>query len=147
MQSESTVTVEWADESDVETDYRAWWRESGEPTWTHIESGLGANTSTFTITGTSPGTNYEVTVVASNLQGTSLNNPVAPFSTPGGSQTPQSLVSDFNGDGTVGFPDFLLFAGAFGSSATDDGWDVRFDLDGDGSVGFGDFLVFVTHFG
>ena len=51
------------------------------------------------------------------------------------------LAGDFNGDGSVGFTDFLMFAGAFG------GTNPTFDLDGDGSVGFTDFLAFAAQFG
>ena len=54
---------------------------------------------------------------------------------------------DFDGDGTVGFSDFLAFASAFGSQQGDATFDARFDLDGDGSVGFGDFLAFAADFG
>ncbi len=54
---------------------------------------------------------------------------------------------DFDGDGTVGFPDFLAFAGSFGSSRGDARYDPRFDLDGDGSVAFSDFLIFAGAFG
>ncbi len=55
--------------------------------------------------------------------------------------------SDFDGDGTVGFTDFLLFAGVFGLSQDDAGYHARFDLDGDGTIGFGDFLIFASAFG
>ena len=61
--------------------------------------------------------------------------------------TPQFLMSDFDGDGAVGFPDFLLFVAQFGLSQNDKGYDARFDLDGDGAIGFNDFLVFANHFG
>ena len=54
---------------------------------------------------------------------------------------------DFNGDGTVGFADFIAFAEAFGSASTDEDFDPRFDLDGDGTVGFGDFVIFAKSFG
>ncbi len=54
---------------------------------------------------------------------------------------------DFDGDGTVGFSDFLAFAGAFGSQQGDGTYDTRFDLDGDGAIGFGDFLAFAADFG
>ncbi len=54
---------------------------------------------------------------------------------------------DFDGDGTVGFPDFLAFAGNFGSSRGDARYEARFDLDGDGSVAFADFLIFAGAFG
>ena len=48
---------------------------------------------------------------------------------------------DFDLDGEVGFPDFFLFAEAFGGS------DPRFDLDGSGEVDLADFLLFAEHFG
>ena len=51
------------------------------------------------------------------------------------------LMGDFDGNGSVGFTDFLMFAQAFG------GTDSRFDLDGNGSVGFTDFLMFAGQFG
>ena len=54
---------------------------------------------------------------------------------------------DFDGDGTVGFGDFLLFAAAFGQSQGDAGYDARYDLDEDGVIGFGDFLIFAGAFG
>ena len=52
-----------------------------------------------------------------------------------------SLGADFDGDGVVGFPDFLLFAEAYGSN------NVRFDLNDDGQVDFNDFLLFAGDFG
>ena len=54
-----------------------------------------------------------------------------------------SARADFNDDGQVGFPDFLLFVAAFGAENPDP----RFDLDDDGKVGFSDFLVFAGVFG
>ena len=54
---------------------------------------------------------------------------------------------DFDGDGTVGFPDFLLFVEQFGLSREDEAYQVRFDLDGDGMIGFSDFLIFANAFG
>ncbi|MDE2888034.1 MAG: choice-of-anchor D domain-containing protein [Gemmatimonadota bacterium] len=57
------------------------------------------------------------------------------------------LPADFDGDGTVGFSDFLRFAGAFGSGRGDAGYDARYDLDGNGSVGFSDFVIFAGAFG
>ena len=53
----------------------------------------------------------------------------------------ESSPADFDGDGSVGFTDFLLFAIAFDST------DTKCDLDGDGSVGFSDFLLFALEFG
>lgn len=62
-------------------------------------------------------------------------------------ETPVVLSADFDGNGTVGFSDFLALAQAFGSRAGTTGWDVRFDLNGDGEVGFGDFLILAAQFG
>ena len=62
--------------------------------------------------------------------------------------TPTSAPTpDFDGDGTVGVSDFLLFVEQFGYSQNDKGYEVRFDLDGDGVIGIGDFLIFVDSFG
>ena len=58
-----------------------------------------------------------------------------------------SPTADFDGDGTVGIGDFLLFATRFGLSRGDAGYDARFDLDGDGTIGISDFLLFVDAFG
>ncbi len=55
--------------------------------------------------------------------------------------------ADFDANGSVGFGDFVLFAGAFGLSDTDSGFDVRFDLDGDFRINFSDFLLFAGVFG
>ena len=48
---------------------------------------------------------------------------------------------DFDGDGEVGFGDFVLFARAFGGS------DLRFDLNASGAVDFADFILFAGYFG
>ena len=55
--------------------------------------------------------------------------------------------ADFDGDGTVGFSDFLQFAAQFGLSQGDEEYDPRFDLDGNGAIGFSDFLIFAGAFG
>lgn len=55
--------------------------------------------------------------------------------------------ADFNGDGEVGFADFILFAAKFGTRVGDPGFDSQFDLDNDGSVGFPDFITFAGKFG
>ena len=60
------------------------------------------------------------------------------------SETPNP---DFNGDGAVGFADFIQFAANFGQSQGDAEYDSRYDLDGDGEVGFSDFLIFARDFG
>lgn len=51
------------------------------------------------------------------------------------------VTPDFNGDGEVGFDDFFMFAGVFGTRNPD------FDLTGDGFVGFDDFFAFAAEFG
>jgi sugar lactone lactonase YvrE len=50
------------------------------------------------------------------------------------------LSADFDGDGEVGFADFLNFAQAFGTT------NATYDLDGDGVVGFGDFIILAAQF-
>ena len=60
---------------------------------------------------------------------------------------PSIANPDFDGDGTVGFGDFVQFAAQFGLSQDDDGFDARFDLDSNGAIGFSDFLIFAGAFG
>ena len=57
------------------------------------------------------------------------------------------VAFDFDGDGMVGFSDFLAFAAHFGRSSSDPDFDERFDFDADGMVGFSDFLAFAAAFG
>ena len=64
-----------------------------------------------------------------------------------GATAPPAPNSDFDGDGTVGIGDFLLFVAQFGLRQGDAGYDARFDLDGDGIIGISDFLLFVNDFG
>ena len=59
----------------------------------------------------------------------------------------KSPTADFDGNGTVGISDFLLFAVQFGLSQGDAGYDPRFDLDGNGTIGVSDFLIFGNAFG
>ena len=56
-------------------------------------------------------------------------------------------LPDFDGDGRVGFSDFLIFAENFGTQQGDGQYDARTDLDSDGAVGFSDFLIFAEAFG
>ena len=67
--------------------------------------------------------------------------------TPGTQNLRTGKTSDFDGDGSVAFQDFLQFAQHFGSRDGDGGFDSRFDLDDDGDVGFSDFLRFAQDFG
>ena len=54
---------------------------------------------------------------------------------------------DFDGNGLVGFSDFVVFAGAFGARKGDGKYEAVYDLNGDGSIGFDDFVIFATSFG
>ncbi len=54
---------------------------------------------------------------------------------------------DFNNDGRVDFSDFAQFAGGFGKSQGNPGFNPVLDMDNDGSVAFGDFIQFAQVFG
>jgi hypothetical protein len=54
---------------------------------------------------------------------------------------------DFDGDGAVGFTDFIIFATGFGAASGDQSYNPLLDLDSNGDVGFSDFLVFALSFG
>ncbi len=56
-------------------------------------------------------------------------------------------IPDFDGDGTIGFGDFVKFAAKFGLAQVDDGYDALYDLNGDGEIGFSDFVLFAQNFG
>ena len=58
-----------------------------------------------------------------------------------------SSLPDFDGDGTIGFGDFVLFAGVFGSIQGDEKFEAGYDLNADGEIGFGDFVIFARNFG
>ena len=59
----------------------------------------------------------------------------------------QSRAPDWDGDGEVGFGDFVKLAAKYGGRQGQAGYDPRFDLDSDGAVGFSDFLIFAGAFG
>ena len=54
---------------------------------------------------------------------------------------------DFDEDGVVDIPDFLIFVDRFGSSRGDETFEAKYDLDGNGVVGIPDFLIFMDNFG
>ncbi len=54
---------------------------------------------------------------------------------------------DFDGDGHVGFTDFVLFASRFGSTHGDGTYEAKYDLDVDHAIGFSDFVIFTRDFG
>ena len=58
-----------------------------------------------------------------------------------------ATIPDFDGDGTIGFGDFVKFAAKFGLRQGDEGYDAQYDLNGDGEIGFSDFLIFAQNFG
>jgi hypothetical protein len=63
---------------------------------------------------------------------------------------PEAVVdvdADFDGSGSVDFPDFLTFVAAFGLPSSEPGIDARADLDESGSIDFSDFLLFAAVFG
>ena len=61
--------------------------------------------------------------------------------------TSVNVSPDFDGDGIVGFSDFLALAGLFGSRQGDGRYEAKYDLDSDGAIGFSDFLIFSASFG
>ena len=63
------------------------------------------------------------------------------------SQDSRPPSPDFDGNGIVDLPDFLLFTDVFGSKEGDEKYDAKYDLDGNGEIGVGDFLIFVDSFG
>jgi len=68
---------------------------------------------------------------------------------PGGLSLIEASIAtgDFDSDGLVGFSDFLIFAGAFGSQPGDPAFRSDADFDRSGDVGFSDFLIFAAAFG
>ena len=55
--------------------------------------------------------------------------------------------ADFDGDGTVGFADFLEFAGQYGTQRGDGRYQAKYDLNSDGKIDFADFLLFAGSYG
>ena len=104
---------------------------------------------TVTLTTTSDVTGTEFTVSASinvadgtNIGETDMLTAATPLTFNAMGPTP-----DFNGDGTVGFADFLAFAGQFGTRRGDGRYQAKYDLNGDGAIDFRDFLSFAGSYG
>ena len=55
-----------------------------------------------------------------------------------------TVLGDIDGDGEVGFTDFLEFSRSFGADAE---FNASADFDRDGAVDFPDFLIFTREFG
>ena len=62
-------------------------------------------------------------------------------------QSASDPVGDINADGGVNFADFVLFAGTFGKSPSEEGYSQRSDLNGNGEINFQDFVIFAKRFG
>ncbi|MCZ6633312.1 MAG: fibronectin type III domain-containing protein [bacterium] len=54
---------------------------------------------------------------------------------------------DFDGDGEVGFPDFIVFASGFGTTQGEEAYRPELDFDENGEIGFPDFIRFADLFG
>ena len=63
------------------------------------------------------------------------------------SQNSSPPSPDFDRNGVVGIPDFLLFVSAFGTNEGREEYESTYDLDGNGEIGIPDFLIFVDNFG
>lgn len=102
-------------------------------------AGGTSRTETVVVTG-QLGSPFETVEVSGNgvrvIPGLGAGQPIAPVK-----------VGDLDGDGTTGFPDFLIFAAAFGTRPGDAAFLSAADLDRSGDVGFGDFLMFAAAFG
>ena len=55
--------------------------------------------------------------------------------------------ADFDGDGAIGFSDYLMFVTGFNTRAGEAGFSAQLDLNGDGRIDFEDFLAFVAVYG
>jgi len=60
---------------------------------------------------------------------------------------PTVATPDLDGDGEVGFRDFINFAQAFGTGTGDASFNAAADLDSNGSVEFRDFVLFAQNYG
>ncbi len=60
---------------------------------------------------------------------------------------PTTSTPDFDGDGMVGFSDFLAFAGRYGAQRGDSRYQAKYDLNSDGAIDFQDFLSFAGSYG
>ncbi len=57
------------------------------------------------------------------------------------------FIGDFDGDLSVEFADFFLFADHFGEISSSPNWNPLFDLVANSTIDFEDFFVFADHFG
>ena len=111
-----------------------------------------SNRDIHSLTGLESATNLtELNLTGNPLSSLSINTHIPALQERGvevSFDKPTTLATpDFDGDGTVGVGDFLLFVAQFGFSQDDAGYDARFDLDEDGMIGISDFLIFTNNFG
>jgi hypothetical protein len=59
----------------------------------------------------------------------------------------QKKTGDIDGNGQVGFSDFIIFAQGYGTTSGDSNFDSTLDFDPDGKIGFSDFLIFANAYG
>ena len=111
-----------------------------------VTSGEGRLSIETTVTNSS-GTASSVLTLGDNSGKNTVTVTVAGIDQPVTFIAEAQATPDFDGDGTVGFVDFVQFAKRFGLSPGDAGFDARYDLDGDGTIGFGDFVIFAKAFG
>ncbi len=57
------------------------------------------------------------------------------------------LMGDCDGDGDVDYDDFIILAGAYGTSAGQPSYHARADLDNDGDIDYDDFIVLAGNYG
>lgn len=57
------------------------------------------------------------------------------------------IYGDLDGDASITFDDFFIFADAFGGAPGSANWNPAADFDGDGDVDFDDFFIFADNFG
>ncbi|MFT5365810.1 MAG: hypothetical protein ACI8V2_000751, partial [Candidatus Latescibacterota bacterium] len=75
----------------------------------------------------------------------SLSNDAAVYHDANGNEIHSLILA--GEDNKVDFNDFVLLAQHFGTSSSDEGYDIRADINGDDLVNFADFLLFTQDFG
>ncbi len=90
----------------------------------------------------SPGEAQTLTRLAFSVRLDELLVQVVPGKEGGDPVAHDASSADFDGDGNLDFPDFLLFAAAYGTVSGAAEFRTAADLNSDGIVGFSDFLIF-----
>jgi parallel beta-helix repeat protein len=58
-----------------------------------------------------------------------------------------TIPGDVNGDFTVGLPDLVLLAKAYGYKRSDSNWNPDADIDNNGTIGLSDLVILAQHYG